>query len=171
MLASDFIAAVVPDILFTVGLIFFLHWFAKGKHIPILVDVLIVLAMVLHLAGSFGLYAHFLFGVIGYDKLVHFVSGAAMMAYALVVLFEKYPRRYVFALLILLGAGAITELLEFIGTYYFGIDNGGIFAISDSLPIVSGLQRYDTYFDMLTNLIGGMVTMVFVIGYRNLRKK
>lgn len=146
----------LPDVIFSLIVVFGLKWFTHGTT-DVASRVLIVLAIVGCLAGTLGLYAHFAIGFVGYDKLVHFVSGMAIAAVALSTLNESPGRQVIIALLLVLGAGSIIELSEFVGTRYFGNDVGGVFAIGDGLPIVSDLQKYDTYFDLATNLFGGML--------------
>ena len=100
----------------------------------------------LHILGCFGAYGFFIYYVIGYDKLVHFMSGLALIIALLELLTENnHLVKIGIALLILLGLGSIVEISEFIGSVYFGIDNNGIFSIGDGLSVVSDLQRYDTY--------------------------
>ena len=152
---------------FAVSIVFFaiLYYFGKKYKISIGAFLLVSVAILSNLFGSFGLYAYFvLFGIIGYDKLVHFTSGFAVSYAILQVITEKKTLlRFVFVILVAMGLGALVEINEFIGTRYFGINNGGIFAIGDGLPVIkSDLQKYDTYYDMIFNFAGALMCAFFV---------
>lgn len=154
------------DVLVSMGFFAILYYYDKKINMSIGAFLLVFVSILLNPLGLFWLYSHFvLFGFIGYDKVVHFVSSFAV-AYALLQSYKekKTVLRCSLVILIVLGLGAIVEINEFIGSRYFGIERGGIFAIGDYLPEVkSDLQRYDTYFDLIFNLAGSLTSVFFAI--------
>lgn len=158
------------DILFMILIVVGLRWYGHGK-LGCWTVTAMMAAIFAHVAGAFGLYGHFAAGVIGYDKIVHLISGIAIGLFVLEESAEPMPRRVILALLIVLGAGAFTELSEFVGTRYFGVNNGGVFTISDGLPIVSDFQSYDTYFDLITDLVGGVIAALVWFVQRETRPR
>jgi uncharacterized membrane protein YjdF len=127
---------------------------------------LLCTAILLHPLGVFGLYSHFLlFGVIGYDKAIHFFISFSI-AYAILDIPKnnKTSLTYAVAVLIVMGLGCLIEITEFVGEVYFGMDNSGIFTMADPLPsIKSDLQRHDTHFDMIFNLLGSVSCALYVM--------
>ncbi|MEK6943424.1 MAG: hypothetical protein AABX00_05160 [Nanoarchaeota archaeon] len=157
--------SISADFLISIGFFAILYYIYVGHKISGGAFLLGIAAITVNLLGAAGLYAHFAFGAVGYDKLVHLISSFAA-AYALLEISTEKQMflRYTFVILMLMGLGALVEINEFIGTAYFGMENGGIFAIGDGLSVIkSDLQRYDTYFDMITNLLGGLMAVSFVM--------
>ncbi|HLC61502.1 MAG TPA: hypothetical protein VJI52_00610 [Candidatus Nanoarchaeia archaeon] len=156
--------SILADLLVSIGFFAILYYYKIKHKISAGAFLLVLAAIIVNLLGVAGLYAHFALGIVGYDKLVHFISSFAV-AYALLQISTEKQifLRYVFVIFMVMGLGAILEINEFIGTRYFGINNGGIFAMSDNLQIKSDLQRYDTYFDMITNFLGSLVAVFFVM--------
>lgn len=152
----------VLDFAVCTGFFTLLFYFDRKKNFTTGVFLLLCAAILIHLFGAAGLYSKFVFGIIGYDKVVHFVSGLALSLALLQISSEKWVFwKYATVILAVAGLGAIAEINEFVGTAYFGLETGGIFAIGDGLPsIKSDLQVYDTYFDMLFNLAGTLVAVL-----------
>jgi len=161
---------------FLLSSIFFVisYYYYKIKHnISTVAFLFLLIAIIVNLLGATGLYAYFAVGIIGYDKLVHLISSFAV-GYALLQISteKKMFIRYSFIILVVIGLGALVEINEFIGTAYFGINNGGIFTIGDGLSLIrSDLQKYDTYYDMITNLLGASLAVFFVILRKWFKKK
>ena len=139
-----------------------LFYYARRHALPLYVVASIGLGVIIHLLGAGGLYSKFILGPLGYDKFVHFFGGFAACFLVLHMISEKNKfTKCIVAVLIVLGLGALMEINEFVGYRYFHQDYGGIFAIGDNLPeIKSDLQRYDTYFDMIFNVAGGLIAAV-----------
>lgn len=155
----------IADSLLVIGFLIIVSYYDIQHKMSSGAFLLVIVAITLSLLGAMGLYAHFIWGIIGYDKLVHLISSFAV-AYALIELSSQKQNffRYSSAILVVMGLGAIVEINEFIGTAYFGLNNGGIFTIGDNLSTIkSDLQRYDTYFDLITNLLGAFTAVSFVI--------
>jgi len=156
--------SILADFLVSIGFFAILYYCYIKHKISAGAFLLVFVAIITSLLGTAGLYAHFALGIIGYDKLIHFISSFAV-AYALLQISAEKQifLRYSFVILVVMGLGTLMEINEFIGTAYFGINNGGIFAIGDGLPAIkSDLQKYDTYFDMITNLLGSLAAVSYV---------
>ncbi len=132
-----------------------------------------IIGISLHLLGSLGLYSYFLFGPIGYDKLVHiFSSFAGAYAFLTSNIDKDNVLRYLIIILMVMGFGALVEINEFVGSTYLSINQGGILTQGDGLPMIkSDLQRYDTYFDMIFNLAGVLSCVFFMISRKIIRNK
>jgi hypothetical protein len=143
------------------SLLLLLGYFVRNNKINNTSAILLSIAILMHMAGVFGLYSKFVFGVLGFDKLLHLFATFAI-TFSLLDYLKQMKFKTVFAPLIALGAASTIEISEFIGTYYFGINAGGILAIGDNLPEVrSALQTYDIYFDLIFNITGALLA-VFV---------
>ena len=158
--------SVLIDVAVTILFFAALYYYDRKTNLSIGAVLLLSLAIILNPLGLlFNFYSYFVIGVVGYDKLIHFVGGFAVV-YALSQNFpgKRTALSYVIIILVLLGLGTIIEINEFIGFRYLGIDNGGIFTIEDTLPVVrSDLQRFDTYFDILFNLAGALSAVLFLV--------
>jgi hypothetical protein len=145
-----------------IALILILGYFVKYQKINYFSASLLLIAILLHMAGVFGLYSKFVFGILGFDKVLHFFATFSI-TYGLLDYMHNMRMKNIFAPLIALGAASIIEVSEFIGTFYFGINAGGITAIGDNLPeIRSALQTYDVYFDFISNLLGASLALIIV---------
>jgi len=152
----------IGDIIASLVFMALLYFFDRKYNLPVEAFIFIVIAILLNPLGVFGLYSKFVFYDIGYDKVIHLFAGFAV-AYGLFHVIPTKDKKSVYALiiLILLGLGVLIEVSEFIGTRYFGIERGGIFAIGDALPeIRSDLQTYDIYFDFIFNLVGAIIGVI-----------
>lgn len=164
----------IADVLAAIAFIVIVYFFDRKYYFPFEVIIFLLIAILLNPIGVFGLYSKFVFFDIGYDKLIHLFSGFAI-AHGMMHIVSTKSRisKYATIILIVLGLGVLMEISEFIGTRYFGIDKGGIFAIGDTLPeIRSDLQRYDIYFDFIFNLAGAIVATLinFIRNPKNQKK-
>lgn len=135
--------------------------------------ILLGITLLLNPLGVFKFYSVFVFGFLGYDKIIHFISCFAI-AYALLDFYRgrKNVLTYLVVILIVLGLGAVIEIVEFLGYRYMGVDNTGMFTIEDGLPeIRSDLQTYDIYFDMIFNLLGAIFALIIFFLKTKLRDK
>jgi uncharacterized membrane protein YjdF len=157
----------IPDAVFSIVAFLFIRYFDKRNNLPTLILFLVTVPLFLNIAGILGLYSKFIIGSIGYDKVLHFTNCFIGTYIFINILNEKKTaRKLIFAVLIMMGISAITEINEFVGTRYFGVNNGGIFAQGLELPVINDLVRYDTYFDLIFGLTGALtcaVLMAFVL--------
>ena len=163
----------IVDIFVCAAFALTIYWFSKKHNLTIASVALLLMGVMLHMAGSLGMYARFALPLIGYDKVTHIGSSFAL-AYALfeVLPMHKRAARCAIAIIVVLGLGATVEITEFIGTKYFGVNNGGIFTMLDGLPqIRSDLQRYDIYFDMMANLLGACIGIGAALTRHSLARK
>lgn len=155
-----FMRSAIADGLFSIFCFVILDYLDRKKGLSGGAIVFVFVAVGLHLAGVLGVYSYFVYRFIGYDKVVH-VFGSFAVCYVLLQTVEQRQRWLLvtFAIVLTAGFGSLVEIIEFIGTRYLDIDLGaGIFAMSDSLNQISDLQRYDTWFDMIFNLLGAVIS-------------
>lgn len=151
----------IPDLLLGFFFLALLYKLDQKYHLRTNTIIVCCAALILHLSGSLGFYSFFIIGVLGYDKLVHITSSMAAAFLSWEIIDEKHAMKWLIVLLITMGLGAFMELNEFIGFRFLGIDRGGIFAIGDDLPEMrSDLQKFDTYYDMLFNLLGSIIAII-----------
>lgn len=154
-------AIIIIDIFFALIILAVVYLIDKKYNFSITAISLVIIGLYAHILGVISFYSTISFGYIGYDKLVHFISSIA----GTYIILEIMPKKktfinYFFAVFVLMGLGSIIEINEFIGTVYFNVQNNGVFAISDNFPIISNIQKYDTYYDMITNLISAIIGSV-----------
>lgn len=150
----------VPDIILGFAFLFLLYKLDVRYSLRTTTIVVCCAALLMHLSGSLGFYSVFIIGILGYDKLVHITSSIAATFLTWEIIQDTQPAKWLIVLIVATGLGAIIELNEFVGYRFLGVDRGGIFAIGDDLPEVrSELQKYDTYYDMLTNLLGSVIAV------------
>jgi uncharacterized membrane protein YjdF len=167
-----FQASAVFEILIAIACLALIFLFDRRYNLSLSSIVLLSCGALLNPLGIFGLYSYFILsGPVGYDKVIHFFSAFALTYGILDIQKENMSfLNYAVAVLIVMGLGSFIEIVEFIGEIYFGIDTGGIFNMVDSLPSVkSDLQRYDTHYDMIFNLIGAISSVLFVF-FRDLTR-
>ncbi|MEK6964084.1 MAG: hypothetical protein AABX70_06665 [Nanoarchaeota archaeon] len=131
-------------------------WVLVGVMIPLLMDN----------AGLFGAY-NLSWGVVGYDKWLHLVSGFvftfALYQWLASKKFGKGWKVYLVAFLMFTGLGAIEELAEFIGSVYLGVSQGFLAqAAGEAFYKVSDLVRFDSHWDMMFNFFGGLLTGIII---------
>src|SRR3954463_1592341 len=116
--------------------------------------VLFVLAPMLHNLGAFGLYQRAVMGL-SFDIYVHFyfgIVGGLMLHRYLehTVVLTRWQLRVAVVLLII-GMGAIHELVEWFSTLILGPKNG--------MLKTEGVYEFDTQRDMFDNLVGAIVAV------------
>jgi hypothetical protein len=123
-------------------------------------------ALLLHDLGAFGTYGHFYAGL-EFDTYVHFyfgVAGAFIVASALGFNFRLTGwKLWVGTILIIMGVGALHELLEFLSTLMLG--NKGMLKLNDP-------DRFDTQKDLGNNLLGCLTALtIYAMMPRRGRRK
>jgi uncharacterized membrane protein YjdF len=124
--------------------------------------VLFTLALLLHNLGAFGLYQRAPLGL-SFDIYVHFYFGVVggLMLYRYLgkaVVLTTWQRRIATVLLII-GMGAIHELVEWFSTLILGPKNG--------MLKTEGVYQFDTQRDMFDNLVGAIVAVtLYAFVYR-----
>lgn len=124
--------------------------------------VLFTLALLLHNLGAFGLYQRAPLGL-SFDIYVHFYFGVVggLMLYrhlGKTVDLTTWQRRLATVLLII-GMGAIHELVEWFSTLILGPKNG--------MLKTEGVYQFDTQRDMFDNLLGAIVAVtLYALAHR-----
>jgi hypothetical protein len=84
-----------------------------------------------------------------------------MVAYYILVAHSRrhIARNIVLAVLVMLGINVLQETTEFVGTRYLGIWNESIFSQGDGMPLdrSNDLQVFDTYWDLIFDIFGGIL--------------
>lgn len=128
-----------------------------------------------HSAGViFGFFAIKIFGL-GYDKWTHFLNSMVATIVIFYILLahsrERIIKNAILAVLVMLGFNLIHEVNEFVGTRYLGIYSESLFSMGDALaPSLSDLQVYDSWWDMIFDIWGGVFAM-FIIWIISLLEK
>jgi hypothetical protein len=109
---------------------------------------------------------------IGYDKWVHLIYPllfTIVISHLIIAISPDNPKwKIIFAAFIVVGMGSILEVNEFLGSQYlnfqgptiFSQDNAPVDASPDSLvpeDVYNMQARYDTYWDMVFNIIGSFL--------------
>jgi uncharacterized membrane protein YjdF len=122
-------------------------------------------ALVLHDLGSFGTYGKFYYGL-EFDTYVHFVfgmAGAFIVARALRSCYGLVGwQLWVGAVLVIMGIGALHELLEFASTMALG--EKGMLKLNDP-------DRFDTQKDLGNNLLGCLVALSVYTTFSLVRRR
>lgn len=127
--------------------------------------------LVLHNIGATWLYNQMIF-FIRYDKIVHFIASLVGTVMVMGVLKEtihinKLQKKLILALLsvsMILALGVLVEFFEFSG-YLIGINSQGI--LSPGNLAVGDVNYRDTITDLIANIAGGIVGVVFVYVFKN----
>lgn len=146
------------DFAIMAGAMGFLYALARQRSLPVWAYAAVFISFILHGAGVLGLFGT-RFLDLGYDKWIHLTSGITFVLFfaAYLPLHRRWQRLAV-AMLCMLGGVAINEAVEFSGSRYLGIEKGGLLAQGDGLPpSASPLIVYDTQFDILFNIAGGLI--------------
>jgi uncharacterized membrane protein YjdF len=127
--------------------------------------VMFVLALMLHNLGAFGLYQRAVMGL-SFDIYVHFyfgIVGGLMLHRYLehTVVLTRWQLRVAVVLLII-GMGAIHELVEWFSTLILGPKNG--------MLKTEGVYEFDTQRDMFDNFMGAIVAVSLYAWSRRARK-
>ena len=140
--------------LFLVPIVWAAYLLRRRIHLHPLHYFLFALALLLHNLGAFGLYQR---GVLGlsFDIYVHFyfgLVGALMMLRYLEHTVPLTPWRLrVATVLLVLGMGAVHELVEWASTLALGPTHG--------MLKTEGVYRFDTQRDMFNNLAGAALAV------------
>ncbi len=120
-------------------------------------------ALLLHDLGAFGLYSHF-YGGLEFDTYVHFVFGIAggfIVVRALRLNFGLAGwKMWLGTVLIIMGFGALHELLEYVSTVLLG--SKGMLKLNDP-------DTFDTQKDLGNNLLGCLTALMVYTISRALR--
>ena len=133
--------------------VYFLRHFL---HVHPIHYAIFAIALLVHDLGAFGTYGHFYHGL-EFDTYVHFVFGIA--GGLIVARGLKYSyglrgwRLWVGATLLILGIGAIHELIEVASTLILGPERG-MYKMHDP-------DKFDTQKDLLYNLLGCLTCLFF----------
>ena len=117
---------------------------------------LFALALLLHNLGAFGFYQRHFFGL-SFDVYVHFSFGfiGALMLHRYLehaAALRPWQLR-VGTVLLILGMGAVHEIVEWFSTLALGSRHG--------MLKTEGVYQFDTQKDMLDNLLGAAVAVAF----------
>jgi uncharacterized membrane protein YjdF len=122
----------------------------------------------------FGFFGLMFFGL-GYDKYTHFINSmiATMVLFYILIAHskERIVKHIVLAFMVMLGINLIHEVNEFVGTRYLGIYSESLFSQGDGLPpSKSDLQVFDSYWDMIFDIFGGLLAAILLASIRGLEK-
>jgi len=152
---------------FLIPLLWLPYLLRRRLHIHPLHYLLYALALFLHNFGALGYYQRGVFGL-SFDIYVHFYFGVVggLLVYRL--LDQTLPlhpwARAVGTVLLVLGAGAIHEEVEWFSTLLLGPERGML-----KTP-AQGVYIFDTQRDMFNNLIGAIVAVTLYAVVRRLRQ-
>jgi len=154
----------IKDSIFVLLLTVLFYFVEKKMSLPDWGFILVLVVIILHPVGLLlNFYALFVAGI-GYDKFFHFTTGLTMTLVFYAWLRKKLSPTFaiIVAVLMTLGVGSINEIVEFIGQQYLNIQGPTMFSQGDLLPatLTNDLVKYDTWYDMIFNLIGSMVATV-----------
>jgi hypothetical protein len=127
------------------------------------------LGILMNVSGVFGFYDEAFFGI-GWDKYLHMTSCVALtlLTYAYLQHTKKasFLELGIMTFIIVQGFGAINEVAEYIGSYYFGIGQG-LFGLQNGIiSSNSVLERYDTNWDLLFNTMAMSVALLGIAARR-----
>ena len=151
--------------LFLVPIVWALYFLRRRLHLHPLHYGLFALALLLHNLGAFGLYQRRVFGL-SFDIYVHFyfgVVGALMLHRYLehAVVLRPWQLR-VATVLLILGMGAVHEIVEWFSTLALGTTHG--------MLKTEGVYQFDTQRDMFDNLLGAIVAVALYAWSRRARR-
>lgn len=147
--------------LFLVPIVWALYLLRRRLHLHPLHYLLFALALLLHNLGAFGLYQRAVFGL-SFDIYVHFYFGfvGALLLYR--YLGHKVPltpwQLRSATVLLILGMGAIHEVVEWFSTLALGSKHG--------MLKTEGVYPFDTQRDMFDNLLGAMLAVTLYVVVR-----
>ena len=145
-----------------------LPWFLRRRlHLHPLHYLLYAVGLVLHNFGALGYYQRGVFGL-SFDIYVHFYFGVVGGLIVYRLLGATLPLRpwplAVGTVLLVLGAGAIHELVEWVSTLLLGPERG-MLKTPDQ-----GVYIFDTQRDMFNNLAGATLAVVLYAIVRRARR-
>jgi uncharacterized membrane protein YjdF len=152
--------------LFLTPMLWAVYYFRERLHLHPCHFAIFATALVLHDAGAFGTYGQEYYGF-EFDTYVHFYFGAAggfIVARALRGCFGLYGwQLWVGTVIVILGLGAIHELIEFGSTMLMGPEKG-------MLKLNSPDAKTDTQKDLFNNMLGTLVALAIYSVYRKTRE-
>jgi uncharacterized membrane protein YjdF len=141
-------------ILFLAPILWAVYYYRKRLCLRPVHFGLFALALLVHDLGAFGTYGHFYFHL-EFDTYVHFYfgfAGAALAAQALRCNFGlRGLKLWVGTTLLIMGIGALHELMEFGSTMMLGPEKG---MLKTNDP-----DKFDTQKDLLNNLCGTLLSL------------
>lgn len=150
--------------IFLVPIIWTLYLLRRRLHVHPLHYLLFALALLLHNLGAFGLYQRRVLGL-SFDIYVHFyfgVVGALMLYRHLTHTVTLTPWQLRIAtVLLILGMGAIHEIVEWFSTLALGPKHG--------MLKTEGVYPFDTQRDMFDNLLGAALAVTIYAVVRGRR--
>jgi uncharacterized membrane protein YjdF len=140
--------------LFLVPIVWAPYLLRRRIHLHPLHYGLFALALLLHNLGAFGFYQRAVLGL-SFDIYVHFYFGfvGALMLYRYLgrtVTLTPWQRR-VATVLLILGMGAVHEIVEWFSTLVLGSKHG--------MLKTEGVYAFDTQRDMFDNLLGAALAV------------
>jgi uncharacterized membrane protein YjdF len=150
-------------ILFLAPLLWLVYFFRTRLHLHPVHFAVFASALVLHNAGAFGAYRQAFYGI-DFDAYVHFyfgVAGGLIVARGLRGTFQLLGwQMWVGTAIVILGLGAIHELVEYGSTLLLGPEKG-------MLKLNSPDAKTDTQKDLLNNLGGTLLALgLYSVGLR-----
>lgn len=152
------------DEIFTLILIAVFYKYRKNFRINNFTAVAGCIFLLLHNFGSFGPYDYVFFGILRYDKLLHFFGPFVlyMIVYDFTMQCTKSmhclhrQKISMLAILAVLGVGAILEITEYFIGYVYGGQGVGIFFFG-----AGDEGRWnDSIWDMTSNLLGSITSAI-----------
>jgi len=122
----------------------------------------------------FGFFGVSILGL-GYDKWTHLINSmiATLVLFYILIAHskERIVKHITLAFMVMLGINLIHEVNEFVGTRYAGIYSESLFSQGDALPpSKSDLQIFDSYWDMIFDIFGGLLAALILSILRGLEK-
>jgi uncharacterized membrane protein YjdF len=140
--------------LFLVPIVCAPYFLRRRIHLHPLHYLLFALALLLHNLGAFGFYQRGFFGL-SFDTYVHFyfgfVGGLLLHRYLVHTVILKPWQLRIATVLLILGMGAIHEIVEWASTLALGSKHG--------MLKTEGVYAFDTQRDMFCNLLGAAVAV------------
>jgi uncharacterized membrane protein YjdF len=152
-------------ILFLAPMLWAVYFLRHRLHIHACHFAIFATALVLHNLGAFGMYHEKYLGL-EFDMYVHFyfgVAGGFIVARALRISFDLVGwQMWVGTVIVILGLGAIHELIEYASTLMLGPEKG-------MLKLNSPDALTDTQKDLVNNLLGTLVALMIYSVFRAVR--
>ena len=152
-------------ILFLAPMLWAVYFLRHRLHIHVCHFAIFATALVLHNLGAFGTYSEQYYGL-DFDTYVHFyfgVAGGFIVARALKGSFGLVGwQMWVGTVIVILGLGAIHELIEYASTLMLGPEKG-------MLKLNSPDAKTDTQKDLVNNLAGTLLALAIYSVFRAVR--
>lgn len=142
--------------------------------------LLCCMGIFMNISGMFGAYNISLYTV-GWDKFLHLITstGLTLLTYTYLQHIQKNNSKPIFnkielaiiTIIIVMGAGALNEIVEFTGARYFGINQGILTTANGNIVANNDFEKYDTQWDLITNTIAAIATVTILTINSNIHKK